>query len=47
MVIHVAANTNANVNIPAIIGDSVKLDANIPNEIYVIESNKNPNIDVK
>ena len=45
--IHVDPNTNANVIIPAIIGDSVRLDANIPNDIYVIESSINPNIDVK
>lgn len=43
----VDAKTNANVNIPAIIGDSVKLDDKIPNDIYVIESNKKPNIVVK
>ena len=40
-------NTNPNDSIPEIIGESVKLDASIPNEIYVPESNKNPNIDVK
>ena len=33
--------------IPAIIGDSVILDASIPNDMYVIESSKNPKIDVK
>lgn len=43
----VAANTSANVIIPAIIGDSVRLDASIPNDIYVIESSKNPKIDVR
>lgn len=44
---HVDANTIANVNIPDIIGDSVILEANTPNDIYVIDSNINPNIDVK
>ena len=44
---HVDANTNPNVNIPDIIGDSVKLDERIPKDIYAIDNNKNPNIDVK
>ena len=44
---HVDANTIAKVTIAAIIGDSVILDANIPNDIYVIDNSKNPNIDVK
>ena len=43
----VAANTSAYVIIPAIIGDSVRLDASVPNDIYVIESSKNPKIDVR
>ena len=43
----VEANTNATVNIPETIGDSVILEANNPNDIYDIDSNKNPNIDVK
>ena len=43
----VDANTNATVNIPETIGDSVILDANNPNDIYDIDNNKNPNIDVK
>ena len=45
--IHVDAKTNANVNIPAIIGDSVRLDAKIPKEMYTHDSNKNPNAEVK
>ena len=45
--IHVDVNTTANVIIPDIIGDSVKLDDNIPTDMYVIESSINPNIDVK
>lgn len=44
---HVVPNTNANVIIPDTIGDSVKLEENIPNPTYTRESNKNPNIDVK
>ena len=43
----VDANTNATVNIPETIGDSVILDANNPNDIYDIDNNKNPNIDVR
>ena len=43
----VEANTNATVNIPDTIGDSVILDANNPKDMYDIDSNKNPNIDVK
>ena len=43
----VDANTNATVNIPETIGDSVILDANNPNDMYDIDNNKNPNIDVK
>lgn len=31
--IHVVADTNANVRIPDIIGDSVKLETNIPKDI--------------
>ncbi len=45
--IHVDANTNPKVIIPDIIGDSVKLDASIPNDIYVIDNSTNPSIDVK
>ena len=44
---HVAANTKANVIIPEIIGDSVRLDASIPNDMNVIESSKNPKTVVK
>lgn len=44
---HVEINTIVKVKIAAIIGDDVMLDASIPNDIYVIASNKNPNIDVK
>jgi len=44
---HVDANTNATVNIPETIGDSVILDANNPKDMYDIDNNKNPSIDVK
>ena len=44
----VAANTSANVIIPAIIGDSVRLDASVPNDIYekICQKVKNKNIKI-
>lgn len=44
---HVDINTNPNVSIPAIIGDSVRLDASTPNDMYVIANSINPSIDVR